>query len=1549
MPRQTRRKSTASVATPSREAGNSQSDPTGSPSVVTEGVVAKLVERIEGLSARVEALASLPPTPPNVTPSTPSQRQPLAQEDPPLQVSADGVSSTAQPTDARSKCCQIVQNARKEARQELKTTDFPRFIGGSPEEIPATVALPATSGGGLFSNSRSTSTSGSVRAHLSSFDRLLATSAIAPGSVCSYFLLLYSLSEDVRNRISASTDYALSEFSDVQALVARFQELYRDLRAALLTTYQDVSEAARLRQEWHDLRQTAGSSYLSFLSQVDKFRVELRLQGDTLSDSAVFDKLINCALAPFNDWALQYLLSGTALATARSQLESRAKLWRSQAPSSVPPVPEVATLGTPGRRFPHLKSLPFDTCKRCLIKGHKARDCPDDLPNSIESRCLACGNFGHRASECRLAKDRKLHCDRCGQFGHLCYSCRKPRKSNSVSAPENQSSSRSSNQSIPEAQSCDALSSSRLPPNATPDAAWVATLQCEPVNEILSDDYQSAPLRVPVDVVACSQSVSPGSSATSVIAMLDTGAGRSFISQKFRSELPVSHIGSSKRVSAKAILADGSTFECHEAVRIRLQVPHKATEIWCLVAPVPLAADLILGMSALRALSLLLHVCSQGVILRAAVDRETAQGIVKGQPARDEEPVNNVDFLHILAETIEDGDHIREHPTEVDFSDSILCGFDDGFLAEGAVTEDETVPTKPTKFSYNQTRFEGFAIEKTIDSEGKETTVERFCYGVPWLSTRRLPKPTASDINRCILKHKAAAQKLKADDSFDNYAKVFQRYIDMGVLVRVDKSEWAKVTGLISHFAVLSPSKSTPVRPVLNGVVFRGLIGSGLGRTKPHDSVLRGTLPHLLAFRAYPAVALVDLECAYYQLRNSADPDVEYLFCLAWGDDLFRLISPPMGSPHSAAALQHAVSYMCREAQATFNTQYGSKASVVYSGYMDDLIVACSDPSLLSDAVRILLETCRKYGFHCQPKKCRVGVPVEHPCKVLGLLWNPDDTLSDSDGPDFPTCVIAASKDKVILTRRDVMSLIAQCYDPLGFQSNLLLRMRYILRREFEQDSVGDLDEFISVGAYRALESVLVEFARFPPISRVLNLDASAVFLLFCDASNFGTAAVICDSTYNLVRCSAHLIQAAKQPWSIVRKELLSCLEAALLYAETARALRSVKLCVPAPELYTDNEANYYRLCRAFRLVKQSSDFEAFRCGWKSVTVPSWELKTLFKIAQLLVPYGGRVFHLSGKRNPSDCYSRGLSLRCCPCADPLLIEAVRQARLRPDSSDCVKLSDDMIMSKLLTAIDDDPSIIKPLKDYVKLKQRDDSDFKPLLDPSCNSKADARTLRKYSVVADASGDPLKAYVVNSVTRGLAVPRELRREVCDRLHLYYAHLGAYKLYRSVKFDFDAGPLSEYLRAQRRCLICRAQRNTRTVSHVLGSQLLKATQPWELLGIDLLGPYKQEGCRSPYHDSLMCLLVVDVVTGYVAHAIIPHYAPTHLLLAGLESIFQAHGYPLGLLSDADARFTNLGAVIWSRALGIRWARSVGHASRLNGWHESRHRLVFSVLFDL
>ncbi|EER18662.1 hypothetical protein Pmar_PMAR013190, partial [Perkinsus marinus ATCC 50983] len=277
---------------------------------------------------------------------------------------------------------------------------------------------------------------------------------------------------------------------------------------------------------------------------------------------------------------------------------------------------------------------------------------------------------------------------------------------------------------------------------------------------------------------------------------------------------------------------------------------------------------------------------------------------------------------------------------------------------------------------------------------------------------------------------------------------------------------------------------------------------------------------------------------------------------------------------------------------------------------------------------------------------------------------------------------------------------------------------------------------------------------------------------------------------------------AAKLPWSIVRKELTSCLEVACLYSETTRAMASVKLSVPTPELYTDNEANYHRLVKAFKLFSQSKEYDVFRSGWKSSAPAAWELRTLFKISQLLVPRGGKVFHLPGKRNPSDYYSRGLTLKCLPQDDPLLIEAVSCARGRPSCVDDNKLSDDLPALPLSVVVDDDSDTIKALKDYVCLKQKDDPELRSLLCPSPNSKPDSRTLRKYSVVIGPSGRSNDGYVINSVTRGLVVPRELRREVCDRLHLYFIHLGAYKIYRSIKSDFDAGPLSEYLKAQKRC---------------------------------------------------------------------------------------------------------------------------------------------------
>ncbi|KAF4647733.1 hypothetical protein FOZ61_003759, partial [Perkinsus olseni] len=73
--------------------------------------------------------------------------------------------------------------ARKEARQELAAVKLGIYDGKA--------------------TSPDSTSHASVRAHLSAFDRALDYCAIASGSPTCYFLLLYSLSESVRNRADA--------------------------------------------------------------------------------------------------------------------------------------------------------------------------------------------------------------------------------------------------------------------------------------------------------------------------------------------------------------------------------------------------------------------------------------------------------------------------------------------------------------------------------------------------------------------------------------------------------------------------------------------------------------------------------------------------------------------------------------------------------------------------------------------------------------------------------------------------------------------------------------------------------------------------------------------------------------------------------------------------------------------------------------------------------------------------------------------------------------------------------------------------------------------------------------------------------------------------------------------------------------------------------------------------------------------------------------------------------------------------------------------------
>ncbi|EER18073.1 hypothetical protein Pmar_PMAR001921, partial [Perkinsus marinus ATCC 50983] len=135
----------------------------------------------------------------------------------------------------------------------------------------------------------------------------------------------------------------------------------------------------------------------------------------------------------------------------------------------------------------------------------------------------------------------------------------------------------------------------------------------------------------------------------------------------------------------------------------------------------------------------------------------------------------------------------------------------------------------------NKTRFIGFVKDNHIDLEGRTTVVDRFTYGIPWLSSKRPVIPDLNAIKKALDADRKFSDHLRESGHLDSYAAVFDKYLQHGIVEVVPTEHYHRCKALLRHFAVYSNSRTMPVRPVLDGRAFAGLIGSGLGHKAVDD------------------------------------------------------------------------------------------------------------------------------------------------------------------------------------------------------------------------------------------------------------------------------------------------------------------------------------------------------------------------------------------------------------------------------------------------------------------------------------------------------------------------------------------------------------------------------------------------------------------------------------------------------------------------------------------------------------------------------------------
>ncbi|KAF4650837.1 hypothetical protein FOL47_000814, partial [Perkinsus chesapeaki] len=735
--------------------------------------------------------------------------------------------------------------------------------------------------------------------HLVSMERLMHMIGISMSSPAAYFLLLYSVDSSVRDGLPPCD---LTPGSP--------GELYECLKAELKQHHSDPTDVLALRHSFNTLVQGTSVSLTEHLSIIDDLVNRLRLQGDT-------------PMSP--DWALAYRLDGVSLNEARLRMTGRAKHHERRPPTQLFrqfPLEETAAAAATTTATEERLVLDYGRLARegryfrCLERNHSAVRCTKGLPAFLSRRCLCCGRTGHQRSDCRLLIGKKTVCGRCGQQGHTPAVCRSPPKESkegdgktggkttteetgaatTVVVQGAQSAKGNYSEEKNNHRSDDSENEDCTKPSNT---SWLHMVLDDPCEAALTDpttchgtslytDELSDPTPLITDIKLLPEDCQD--SGHSSKALVDTGAGRSFIRSSTLSSLPESLIVERRDVQVSVMVAYKEKFICSKAVLLNVDTPQLTKPIWFLIVK-DLSFPLILGLDAIRRLRLLIYASPEAVLLEAGVNEHVVRQCAGNGKQHAVHAEANRSHFHcypgdvVLSNEVAD-DESSSEKYEVD-SNLVMQGaveertpsFDEAYWSNFGHHQDEEralnfhssrVPLNgvsaecSSKFcsSEKDSLFIGYTRDDNhVNEDDSTSSVQRFTYRVPWV--RRLPKPSIREIGKAIDRDDARRNRLEKSGQLVSYAQVFDTYIDKRILVEVDETDYSKVTGILNHFPVARDSSpTTPVRPVLNGSIYRGVVGTGFKNKKQEDA------------GSPPQKVLGMLWMPGDQLKNTSGPDL---------------------------------------------------------------------------------------------------------------------------------------------------------------------------------------------------------------------------------------------------------------------------------------------------------------------------------------------------------------------------------------------------------------------------------------------------------------------------------------------------------------------------------------------------------------------------------------------------------------------------------------------------------------------------------------------------
>lgn len=536
------------------------------------------------------------------------------------------------------------------------------------------------------------------------------------------------------------------------------------------------------------------------------------------------------------------------------------------------------------------------------------------------------------------------------------------------------------------------------------------------------------------------------------------------------------------------------------------------------------------------------------------------------------------------------------------------------------------------KSSYSE---EELACEKHFSKTVKRNQEGRYIVSLP---VRKDSQQLGDSEQSAIKRFYSLEKRLHREpQQKQEYTAFMEEYIQLGHMTKVSKpvNALSRIYYLPHHPVIKDSSITTKLRVVFDGSA------KTTSDVSLNDNLLVGpTIQNdlfaiIIRFRTYRYVITADIEKMYRQINISPkDRDLQRIFWRANPTEPLETYTLNTVTYGTASAPFLAIRCL-HQLALDEGTSYPKAAKILKNDfYVDDLLTGTSTKEEAIKRQKQLTILLSKAQFNLRKWRSNdhsvlnsvsnnanqndiLTLDKHELLKTLGLYWNSNfDTLQ----------YVVTSKPQIKVTKRTILSIIAQIYDPLGLIGPILTSAKIIMQQLWQlklgwDESVPLMLHTAWTQFYKKIHNL--NELRIPRNANPTNV-TKAELHGFCDASEMAYGACIylkCvgpDETMTTLLCSKSRVAPLKTI-SLPRLELCGALLLSQLLRKVQDALTS--LTIEKIYLWSDSTITLF---------------------W--IKTPSSQLKTFVgnRVAEIQKLTSHVEWnHVRSKDNPADIISRG--------------------------------------------------------------------------------------------------------------------------------------------------------------------------------------------------------------------------------------------------------------------------------------------------------------------